>query len=74
MKRLSDFNNKICNKCVHRRYADECINCLVFDGKEAKLINFFPTPYFAMADILARMSDKEIEDYLENRNAWSFRK
>jgi hypothetical protein len=68
VQRLREFQNEICDRCVHRRYADECKNCFLLKDNVARLVNFFPCPYWTRDEILSKMSIKEIETYLSIRN------
>lgn len=67
IKRLTDFKDEICNKCIHRRYGDECKDCFTLEQNKASLINFFPCMNFTRDDILNKMTVEEIEQYLTIR-------
>jgi hypothetical protein len=68
-KRLTDFKDKMCDKCVNRPYGDECKDCFYIESEKASLVNFFPCMDFTRDEILNKMSVKEIENYLIIRHS-----
>jgi hypothetical protein len=69
IKRLTDFKDETCTKCVHRHYGDECRDCFFLESDKASLVNFFPCMNFTRDEILNKMTVKEIENYLLIRHS-----